>query len=435
MSGSNLHTLTIFLADQIIGTLNFDTHTEQFSLTYHKAWQENGFPLSPQLPLQGNISSAQIAIFLQNLLPENIGLDYLIEYLAVSKNNLFALTKAIGFDTASAVSFLPPNGDFPETNFRQITESELKQRLDTPDTHPLEIWDDKPRLSVAGVQSKLNLFIHEGKYGFGEGRLASTHIVKFEKSHHKHLIINEYVTMKLAKQLNFNVAEVSLIKIDHYRALQVKRFDRLFDENKNRVFRRHIIDTCQALGFPVSKKYERNFGDGRDVKHIRDGVSLQRLFSLSEQCINPAQAKLNMLQWVIFNLCTNNFDAHGKNYSFFVSNKGLTPTPWYDLVNIRLYPQFSQTFAMAIGDEFTQKGIQCYQLALFAEECGIHKRILKNELETITKSLIQQVAIVINSLNDLTEKEHLYLQKYQQNVIDTCHYYLAQVEDILTVEV
>jgi serine/threonine-protein kinase HipA len=34
-----------------------------------------------------------------------------------------------------------------------------------------------------------------------------------------------------------------------------------------------------------------------------------------------------MLQWLLFNLCVNNHDAHGKNYSFFVSKAGLMPTP------------------------------------------------------------------------------------------------------------
>ena len=100
-----------------------------------------------------------------------------------------------------------------------------------------------------------------------------------------------------------------------------------------------MIDACQGLGFPVARKIvNATSGDGRDVAHIREGVSLPRLFSLSALCVNPAQARLDMLQWLIFNLCVNNHDAHGKNYSFFVSKAGLMPTPGTILVNVGFTP-------------------------------------------------------------------------------------------------
>ena len=37
---------------------------------------------------------------------------------------------------------------------------------------------------------------------------------------------------------------------------------------------------------------------------------------------------------MLFNLVTLNYDAHGKNISFFVLPKGLELAPFYDLVNI-----------------------------------------------------------------------------------------------------
>lgn len=435
MTGSNPHTLNICLGEQTIGTLTYHAETEQFSLEYTPKWRAKGFALSPQLPLHGDISSAQIAIFLSNLLPENIGLDYLLEYLAVSRNNTFALIKAIGLDTAGAVTFIPPDSELPTTHFRKILPTELQKRLENPDVFPLEIWDNKPRLSVAGVQAKLNVFMHNGEYGFAEGKLASTHIIKFERNPKQHLILNEYLSMRLAQQLGFSVAEVSIMHIYSHRALRVKRFDRRFDAANSCVLRRHMIDACQVLGFPVSKKYERNLGDGRDVKHIRDGVSLPRLFALTAHCINPAAATLNMLQWVLFNLCISNCDAHGKNYSFFVSKQGLSPTPWYDLMNISHYPQFSQHFAMAIGDEFASNDIHAYQLAQFAEECGINKRLLQNTLKTLCQSLWQNIGTVIDECDNLTQEEQQFTQAYASNVKARCQYYLKQADEIPTIEV
>jgi len=218
MSGSERHMLNINIGNKQIGILGFDTQTEQFSLEYTPDWIATGFPLSPQLNFDHKITSLQISTFLKNLLPENIGLDYLIEHLAVSKNNTFALIKAIGLDTSGAVTFSPPDIPLPTTTLRKVTTEELKKRLQNPDIFPLEVWDNKPRLSVAGVQSKLNLFMFGDVCGFGEGQLSSTHIVKFEKNHHHHLVLNEYICMKLAKLLGFSVAEVSIMNIGTYRA-------------------------------------------------------------------------------------------------------------------------------------------------------------------------------------------------------------------------
>ena len=130
-----------------------------------------------------------------------------------------------------------------------------------------------PRLGC-GVQAKLNLLRLEGTLGFGEGELCSTHLLKFEH-HHPHLVINEFVTMRLAALLGMPVARVELHRVGQgdksHRSLLVERFDRRLDEDGLRVRRRHMIDACQGLGFPVARKYERNFGDGRDVAHIREG--------------------------------------------------------------------------------------------------------------------------------------------------------------------
>lgn len=87
MAGSNAYKLDVLFNNQAIAELSFDPDTDNFHFAYQSQWKLNGFALSPHLPLEGIIESSAIRRYLQNLLPENQGLDHLIDYLAVSKQN------------------------------------------------------------------------------------------------------------------------------------------------------------------------------------------------------------------------------------------------------------------------------------------------------------------------------------------------------------
>ncbi len=432
MSTAEKLTLDMHLGDQIIGELSFDPATETFMVQYSHSWQQGGFPISPMIPLEGTANSHQIAMFLVNLLPENKGLEYLIESLGVSRGNTFALIRGIGLDTSGAISFLPKGALLPSTTFREVSADEVVKRIEDPQLWPMEVWDGKPRLSVAGVQSKLNLFYNGKIFGFGDGTLASTHILKFAQ--YRHLVINEFVTMRLAKAINNNVAHVEIINFGQHKSLCVERFDRRYIPEHQKVLRRHMIDSCQALGFSVSKKYERNFGTGRDVRNIREGVSFVRLFSLASQCTNPAAAKQDMLQWALFNLLSGNADAHGKNYSFFMTPTGMVPTPWYDLVNVTMYKDFEQEMAMAIDDEFDPNRIYAYQLASFAEELNFPRALLVSNLTKMATKIEQVIDDVIAMLPALDKDEHTFVADYRQQLMVRCQRYLDMANEVKTVE-
>jgi serine/threonine-protein kinase HipA len=432
MATANKLVLDMHLGDQIIGELSFDTNTEIFAVNYTNDWQQGGFPISPMISLDGTGSSNQISMFLVNLLPENKGLDYLVESLGVSRGNTFALIRGIGLDTAGAIAFSLKGTLLPQTSFREISDAEVIKRLEDPNVWPMEVWDGKPRLSVAGVQSKLNLFYNGKVFGFAEGALSSTHILKFEK--HQHLVINEFLTMRLAKAISMNVANVEISYFGQHKALCVERFDRRYLPDEHKVLRRHMIDSCQTLGFSVNKKYERNFGTGRDVKGIREGVSFARLFGLASQCRNPAAAKQNMLQWTLFNLLSGNADAHGKNYSFFMTPTGLDPTPWYDLVCVALYDDFEQELAMAIDDEFDPHKIYAYQLASFIEGIGLPRTLLVNNLAQMAMKITQVIDDVIAMLSALDKDEQAFVAAYRKQLLARCERYLAIAAEIKDVE-
>ncbi|KTD61195.1 HipA domain-containing protein [Legionella spiritensis] len=430
MIGSE-HVLDVYLGDNIIAELSLVN--DQLHWHYRPDWQQNGYPVSPHLPLDREIPPLNVTRFLRNLLPEGNALEELINTFHLSKGNTFGLVRALGLDTPGSLVFRSPTQSSPiKTSFRPVLDKELEQRLDSRDEFSLIIWDGKPRLSVAGVQDKINVVLNEeNQLGFGEGNLCSTHILKFEKQKLAHLVLNEYVTMRLARLCGLNVANAKLLCYGKNPALLVERFDRHFI-SLTEVKRRHMIDGCQALNVPPDYKYERNFGSGRDVAHIRDGVSLEKLFEFANQCENPALAKQRMLDWVLFNTLIFNCDAHGKNISFFVGSKGLSLTPFYDLVNIKMYPEFEHDLAMALGDEFDENNVNAYQLADFADTCQLPRSFVTNRLKYLGKKLSASVGECHSA--GINDDERAYLHHYKKMIQERCNHLLKEADGIVSME-
>ena len=402
---------------------------DQLMWEYEPVWKNTGYAVSPYLPLQGEISPLNTQRFLRNFLPEGNALDELTTCFHLSKSNTFGLVRALGLDMPGALIILSPSQKIENKPiFREIAEQELIERLEDREHFSLIIWDGKPRLSVAGVQDKLNVIVNkEGQLGFGEGSLCSTHILKFEKQKFSKLVVNEYITMQLAKHCGLSVANVQLMSFGNHPALLVERFDRKWISPKQ-VKRRHLIDGCQALNLPPEYKYERNFGGGRDVKHIREGASYAKLFDFANQCINPVVTINALLDWALFNLIVFNYDAHGKNISFFVGAKGISLAPFYDLVNIKMYPDFEQEMAMAFGDEFTDDKINAFELADFADTCYISRRLIAIRL----KGLIEKMNDAFDyKIDNLTKKQDDdYFKQYKKIVQERTKHLLTQVKQI-----
>lgn len=389
------HKLHAYLGQKHIATLGL-TQNNELAFFYDEAWQIHGYSLSPHLPLDNSVGTSQTSIkaFFQNYFPEGENFDILLGSFHLSRHNVFAITQTLGLDLPGALQIIPEGSAIPiDAKFRLIDPSEIAERLSHYSAQNLVIWDGKPRLSVAGVHQKINVVLNDrGDLGFGEGALCSTHILKFERSSAQYLVLNEFLMMSLASRVGLHVAEVTLKYFDEFPALLVKRFDRSYHDNT--VARRPVIDGCQALNLSPEYKYERNLGSGRDVKNIREGASLPALFSFCDDCRNPAVAKKQLLDWVLFNILIGNLDAHGKNISFFVSALGIEPAPLYDLICTRIYPEFSQELAMALGDEFDSAAIGAYQLADFADTCGLPRAIVSSTLLALCDRVIAALPMI-----------------------------------------
>jgi len=420
--------LAVYLGKKIIADLSL--HENQLIWRYSSTWQAEGFPVSPHLPLTNEILSINVNRYLRNLFPEGDVFDELIQSVHVSRSNTFALIRALGLDTSGALVFRQPDAGLPDEGFfRFLSETELTERLDKRSTTGLIIWDGKPRLSVAGIQDKINLLVNsQGQMGFGDGMLCSTHILKFEKQSQTHLIANEYVTMRLARECGLNVPEVTIKQYGNHMALLVERFDRKLI-NDTEVKRKHVIDGCQAFNLPPENKYERNLGSGRDVAHIREGVSLPMLFDFANQCKNPALTKQQMLDWLLFNVLVYNSDAHGKNISFYVDSWGISLAPFYDLVNISLYPELEQDFAMALGDDFDSKHVNAWQIAAFAESCKLSRKFVAMRLEQIIGKMLKVLPMEIEAINNQSGYK-TFFSDYQRIVTSRCKHLLDQCQEI-----
>ena len=335
------HSLTLWAENRKVATLGCEPKNDLWSLEYDRAWIDmpQAFPLSPALSLERPAAGYAIGAvkrFVENLLPEGRALDITATTYRVSKSNIFALINALGAETTGAFRFwrtgeTPPS--VTATPTREITRDELNQRLGERDAIPLAVWDGKVRMSIAGVQDKLMVYLDRplqegGRIFLVEPPLASTHILKPGPASKStpHLAVNEHFCMSLARRIGLPTAEVSIYRTPRP-VLVVSRFDRVVvQEPAGPVVQRlHIIDACQAADLPAAYKYERNFGRGEHVRNMREGVSFEVLFDRVEQTINKAAARLTLLRWALFQYLIGNSDAHGKNFSFFVHRQGLEP--------------------------------------------------------------------------------------------------------------
>ncbi|WP_447471315.1 HipA domain-containing protein [Vibrio harveyi] len=460
---SKLQQLDVFIGTNTkIGRLILPVGTEtEFSFIYEDEWQLMGFPISPHIPFDTQASPRSIENYLRNLLPEGEAFEEMIQNTTISKSNTFGLIRKLGAETSGALSFRVPDSEPGETSFRPVPDDELIERLER-NLAPLVYWDGKVRLSVAGVQNKLNLLKRGDEWGFGEGKLSSNYILKFECGKAPCIAVNEFFCMTLAKLAGLDVANVELTRIGKTRTLIIERFDRAYIEARDVVQRKHVIDGCQATDLPPGYKYERQNGDEGDGVYMRDGVSFPRL--LSVKTIDTVITNLKLTQWMLFNLATLNYDAHGKNISFFVTPKGLELTPFYDLVNIEAIAQegakrnsqsgklsadegraasIPQYFAMSIGDWESEdfqnppKGnfkhpITSYDLAEFGALLGYSgtkmASIMVETVGAIKNALKETVGLTEAQGIDDGEREHIELCV---SLIQTeCEYLLAQADSV-----
>lgn len=375
-----MNALHVFYEGTPVAVVEYDTAADRFSLVYEPSWRAraDAFPVSNALPLSGEHPVGAARRFLENLLPEGRALDVASQSLQVSRNNIYGLLAGLGRETVGALSFhVDPEARAVTGPSRALSTDELRGRIAERGRVPFEVWDGRVRLPAPGFQDKLAVHADDhGQLFLPEPPDVSTYLLKPERLEPRlaHLVANEHLCMRLAADLGLPVASAAIWRLPDP-VLVIQRFDRRREGARWRKV--HIIDGCQATDTGLAGKYERNFGAGKDVRHIRDGVSLPKLLAACEaHAVDKARTKLTVLRWALFQFLIGNSDAHGKNMSFFVTPAGLAPAPWYDLVSVVQFPGFDQQLSMAIGDEFDLKKVRAYDWAVLAERAGLPRALI-----------------------------------------------------------
>ncbi len=214
--------------------------------------------------------------------------------------------------------------------------------------------------------------------------------------------------MRLASRLGLKTAEVSIVRVPHA-VLVVRRFDReITNDTMKRI---HLVDACQALDLPVSYKYERIFGSGKDVRHVRDGVSFESLFSkIVDYTTQKALTRQALVRWAIFQYLIGNADAHGKNVSFFCGPSGMEIAPFYDLVSVVQYPELDHELAMGYGDEFRLEDITPFAWADFAKRIGLQRSFLAREMTRMADAALKAAPEQVAEGDYVDEEQDLVLR-------------------------
>ena len=324
-------------------------------------------PISLSLPLQKEPFKEKVCrAFFGGLLPENPNMrELLAKKYNINVNDDFKLLKEIGRDCAGALSFHEMTE--PQKSY-QMLKIEGSILSDEELTKYLEELPYRPylgkRLSLAGAQEKTAVCVINGKIALPNDDIPTTHIIKTALPKYVQSIQNEYICMKVAKEIGLEVAEVEIRKVGEIEFLLVERFDRKYSNNLEceRILQE---DFAQSLGVQARDKYKVTFKDCLKVLN---------------QTATPANSKLRFVRQVIFNYLIGNTDAHAKNFSVYLTNDGITLTPAYDLLCSSIY-DCDQRIAMKLGKARYYADVTEKDWKIFAQDLDISHKLVQAELE------------------------------------------------------
>jgi serine/threonine-protein kinase HipA len=256
-------------------------------------------------------------------------------------------------------------------------------------------------MSLAGAQHKLAVVLHGNELFEPAGATPSTHILKpnHPDSDYPHSVINEWFSMRLAKQLGLNVPEVHRRYVPSPVYL-INRFDRtlIADEWK----RLHVIDACQLLGLDRSFKYSQ--------------ANMENLSTLASACRSPAVARTRLFSWLVFNVLIGNSDAHLKNLSFSVNHEGIQLSPFYDLLSVACYD--TKSFGKESWPQLSQLAWPILGVSRFSDinrnlllDAGAALKLAKATAERLLEELRSRIEHEAESLYEIIETENSVLLK------------------------
>ncbi len=389
---------------------------------YSQDWiEKEELPVSLSLPCKKEkFAPAVSTAFFENLLPESNTRTVLAFRHRFDKKDTYAFLENFGEDCAGALSIIPEDQepDFTPGKYVNITQ-ELIGTLDKilldPERYKLYPEMRHAKLSLAGAQDKLPVYIKGTQFYLPKNSgSATTHIIKPINAGFTDIPRNEALCMELAQRSGFTIPNSKIIKIGNHELFVVDRYDRL--EVNKEIIRIHQEDFCQAMGYPVERKYQETGGPGfLECRELIDEY-------LSNQ---GATNRLLFIRMMVFNYIIGNHDAHGKNFSI-LHNNGFELAPFYDLVSTQVYP-LDNKFAMSIGQTFRHDRIKKHSFKRFAKDMNIRPNLLISIINEVCKSVENEVggliaehernygeAKIYEDLNEVIKSNIIQLQSFFQ---------------------
>ncbi len=387
-------TLDVYLHRDLVGHLKQDEQGLMI-FSYVESWLEkpSSMPLSHSLPLRAEpFEGKECKGFFGGILPEEEKRVLIAKNLGISARNDYAMLEQIGGECAGAVTFIPAGQTLPDHDYRyrRLSDGALAEILRELPRRPLMAGTEDIRLSLAGAQDKIAVYVSEDNISLPLGGAPSTHILKPAIERFEGVVFNEAVCMKAASAAGLPTAEVEFRQVEGIDYLLVKRYDRqkriipggpIFHE------RLHQEDFCQALGIASEIKYQSE-----------GGPSLKQCFALLRDVSRvPIIDLQRLLDAVIFNVLIGNHDAHGKNFSFtygqgtVITGRNIRLAPLYDLVSTVYYPELTPKMAMKIGDESRSDKLRAHNFEKLADEANLAKPMVIQRVPELARTILETI--------------------------------------------
>lgn len=348
--------LVVEMHGTVVGRLA-RTRRERVTFVYSSEALDRWSGGVPVVSLSLPVSSRPLdaTTFLDGLLPEGDARRVLAERAGVLPSDVWGMLSAFGRDVAGAMVVSDPQRPGGARTPRAEAYADwgaLAADVDGLAEDPLGA-DPAMELSLAGMQEKLLLVSCPGTAtGWGRplGGLPSTHILKPSPRSRPGLVALEGEALALAQDVGLTSIDPTMMVCEDRECLVVSRYDRETLPS-GEVVRLHQEDLCQATGKPKSLAQAR--GRGKFQQH--GGPSLRDAADFLTARARDADAELERLVGaVVFTVLTGNCDAHGKNLSLMLSDRGeVSLAPLYDTVPTMLVDGLAVRMAMWVGGVHT----------------------------------------------------------------------------------
>lgn len=332
------------------------------SLSYDANY--SGPPVSLSLPVGERHARRAAEHYLENLLPDNPRVRRRWSaHLGVS-NTAFDVLAFMGEDLAGAFSLMP-EGTSPRSRDEPLVlaaEDDIHYRSGSIQNDE-DLWVSvdqigKVRMSLAGAQGKFSLVSADGVWFWPSVNAPSTHIFKPESKRLPGLAILEAGSLALARDVGVSAPQAYASDFGSTKGTYVvERFDRETLPGSAQVVRTHAEDFAQAYG--------RKPGDKYSIP-ARDVVAM-----LAENAADKDEP-YRFVEQLAFNVAVGNADAHGKNYSVLLRERGdVVLAPLYDAVPTAFYPKVNSSLGMKVGRARNAKNVQVGDWLKFAKESSL----------------------------------------------------------------